>query len=318
MNLRHLRFFVALAREGHHGRAAAASNVTQSTLSEAVRQLEHELGVSLFERKGQRFAGLSGEGDRVLQWAKRILSDQDALTQDLAEMREGLIGDLRLGAIQAAMPVVPIITHPFCLDHPRVTVSILSRSSIEIERELRAGELEAGLTYLDNEPLRNVRATRLYSERYVLLTPLESPFKGRTSATWQDAAGLRLCLLARDMQNRRIIERLFAEGGAAHPRVALETNSVLALVAHVRFGGWSSVVPHTFLTLLGHRGATLRGIWAIPLTMPSSTQAVGLVVADREPQTALARALVKSICRLDVTAELAKLMPARVAAGEAG
>jgi DNA-binding transcriptional LysR family regulator len=129
---------------------------------------------------------------------------------------------------------------------------------------------------------------------------------------------LRLCLLARDMQNRRIIERLFAEGGAAHPRVALETNSVLALVAHVRFGGWSSVVPHTFLTLLGHRGATLRGIWAIPLTMPASTQAVGLVVADREPQTALARALVKSICRLDVSAELAKLMPARVAAGGAG
>jgi DNA-binding transcriptional LysR family regulator len=96
-----------------------------------VRQLEHELGVALIERKGQRFAG---EGDRVLQWAKRILSDQDELTQDLAEMREGLIGDLRLGAIPAAMPVVPIIMHPFCLDHPRVTVSILSRSSIEIER----------------------------------------------------------------------------------------------------------------------------------------------------------------------------------------
>jgi DNA-binding transcriptional LysR family regulator len=79
MNLRHLNFFVALAREGHHGRAAAASHVTQSTLSEAVRQLEHELGVALIERKGQRFAGLSAEGGRVLQWAKRILSDQEAL-----------------------------------------------------------------------------------------------------------------------------------------------------------------------------------------------------------------------------------------------
>jgi DNA-binding transcriptional LysR family regulator len=191
MNLRHLRFFVALAREGHHGRAAAASNVTQSTLSEAVRQLEHELGVALIERNGQRFAGLGGEGDRVLQWAKRILSDQDALTQDLAEMREGLIGDLRLGAIAAAMPVVPIITHPFCLDHPRVTVSILSRSSIEIERELRAGELEARLTYLENEPPQNVRATRLYSERYVAsATPTIS---GGSSPRWWRAGSALPC-----------------------------------------------------------------------------------------------------------------------------
>jgi DNA-binding transcriptional LysR family regulator len=318
MNFRHLSFFVTLAREGHHGRAAAASNVTQSTLSEAVRQLEHELGVALIERKGRRFAGLSQEGGRVLQWAKRILSDQDALTQDLAEMREGLAGDLRLGAIPAAMPVVPIVTQQFCLDYPRVTVSILARTSIEIERELRAGELEAGLTYLDNEPLREVRATRLYRERYVLLAPRRGALKGRTTATWREAAQLRLCLLTRDMQNRRIIERLFTEGGAAHPRVALETDSVLALIAYVRYGGWSSVVPHTFLTLLGQRGAMLRGIRAIPLTAPAATQAVGLVVADREPQTALARALLRSIRRLDVTAELAGMMGAGADVGRAG
>ncbi len=309
MNLRHLHFFVALAREGHHGRAAAVCNVTQSTLSEAVRQLEHELGVALIERKGGRYAGLSAEGSRVLLWAKRILSDQIALAQDLSEMQDGLAGDLRLGVIPAAMPVSPIITHTFCLEYPRVTLSLLSRSSIEIERELRSGELEAGITYLDNEPLQDVRAIRLYRERYVLLTPPRGPLKGRSSATWREAAGLRLCLLTRNMQNRRILEALFAEGGVPHPRVALETDSVLALIAYVRLGGWSSVVPHTFLTLLGHRGATLRGIQAIPLTAPSTTHTVGLVVAEREPLPALTRALLKSVRRLDVTAELAKLMP---------
>lgn len=312
MNLRHLRFFVALSQEAHHGRAAAKCHVTQSTLSEAIRQLELELGVALITRSGQRFTGLSAEGKRVLLWAKRILADQDAMASELAEIRDGIAGNLRLGAIPAAMPVAPALTQAFCATYPRVTLSLLSRTSIEIERELASGELDAGLTYLDNEPLRDVRPTPLYRERYLLLTPVSGPLKGRSSATWQEAAKLRLCLLTPDMQNRRIIERMFAEGGAPQPRVALETNSVLALIAYVRLGGWSSVVPHTFLTLLGHRGATLRGTKAIPLTSPASTHAIGLVVADRDPVAPLARALLKSIRRLDIKAELSRLMPPHI------
>ena len=69
MNIRHLRYFVALARERNHARAAASCNVTQPTLSEAVRQLEHDLAVPLIDRNGQRFRGLTPEGERVLGWA---------------------------------------------------------------------------------------------------------------------------------------------------------------------------------------------------------------------------------------------------------
>ena len=90
MNIRHLRFFVALAREGHHGRAAAACNVTQPTLSEAIRQLERELEVPLIDRNGPRYRGLTPEGQRVLAWAQRILADEDALTQELGVLRGGL------------------------------------------------------------------------------------------------------------------------------------------------------------------------------------------------------------------------------------
>jgi DNA-binding transcriptional LysR family regulator len=173
MNIRHLRYFVTLAREGHHGRAATACNVTQPTLSEAIRQLERDLSVPLIDRNGQRFRGLTLEGERVLGWAQRILADQDALEQELAEMRGGLAGDLRFGVIPAAMPVTPLITSPFCRSHPLVTPRVLSHSSIEIQRGLDAGELDAGLTYLENEPLRNVRTHPLYRERYMLLTPTE-------------------------------------------------------------------------------------------------------------------------------------------------
>jgi len=304
MNIRHLRYFVALARERNHARAAASCNVTQPTLSEAIRQLERELSVPLIDRNGQRFRGLTVEGARVLIWAQRILADEDALDQELAAMRLGLAGDLRFGVIPAAMPVTPIITNPFSKSHPLVTLKILSRSSIEIQRGLDDGTLEAGLTYLENEPLHNVRTLPLYRERYMLLTPAGSDFDGLQGVSWREAAGLPLCLLTRDMQNRRIVDRLFAQGGAENPKVAIETNSVVALVAHVRSGRWSSVIPHTFLDLLGRREAAFAGLCVVPLVEPEASQAVGIVLSERDPLPPLARALLKSAQATDVTGAL--------------
>ena len=74
MVIRQLAYLVALARERHFGRAAAACNVTQPTLSAGIRHLENELGVPLVERS-QRFQGLTAEGERVLTWAQRIIAD---------------------------------------------------------------------------------------------------------------------------------------------------------------------------------------------------------------------------------------------------
>ena len=304
MNLRHLRYFVALAREKNHARAAKACNVTQPTLSEAVRLLERELAVPLIDRNGPRFQGLTGEGERVLAWAQRILADEEALTQELADMRSGLSGVLRFGIIPAAMPVAPLITNPFSKKHPLVTLKILSHTSIEIQRGLEEGTLEAGMTYLDNEPLHHVRTVALYRERYTLLTPIGGPFDGLNAVSWREVAGLPLCLLTRDMQNRRIIDRLFAESGAGKPRVAIETNSVLALIAHVGSGQWSSVIPQTYLSLLGRRTGVLASLTTVPLVEPEASQTVGLLFHEREPLPPLARALLKSAREIDLSAAL--------------
>jgi DNA-binding transcriptional LysR family regulator len=308
MNIRHLRYFVALARERHHARAAAACHVTQPTLSEAIRHLERELSVPLIYRDGQRFGGLTAEGERALDWARRILADQEALEQELAEMRVGLMGDMHFGVIPAAMPMAPLVTSAFCRAHPLVTLKVLSLSSIEIQRGLDAAELDAGLTYLDNEPLHNVRTYPLYGERYLLLTPADARFDGRAEVTWLEAARLPLCLLTPNMQHRRIIDSLFVAGNAGKPRVSVETDSMVALFAYVRSGSWSSVIPHTFLTLLGHE-EPLEGLRAIPLTAPESVHTVGLVVGEREPLRPLARALVKSARHSDVMAALERLLP---------
>ena len=295
MNIRHLRFLVALARERHHGRAVAACNVTQPTLSEAIRQLERELDVPLLDRSGPRYTGLTSEGERILVWAQRILSNEDALMQELAEIRGGLSGELRLGAIPAAMPVTPLLTSWLSRRHPLVVLKVLARTSIEIQNGLEAGELEAGLTYTDNEPLRNVRFHPLYRERYMFLTPAGRHFDGLSEISWREAAQSALCLLTPDMQNRRIIDRLFREGGAEKIKVAVETDSALSLVAHVRSGEWSSVVPHTFLSLLGRDNSTFQGLQAIPLIEPEAEQAVGLVVSERDPLPPLAQALLEVV-----------------------
>lgn len=307
MNLRQLRYFVALAREKNHARAASACHVTQPTLSESIRQLEQELAVPLIDRKGQRFRGLTAEGERVLVWAQRILADGDALGQELTALRSGLSGELRFGVIPAAMPAAPFITNPFCRAHGMVTLKLLSHSSIEIQRGLDDGTLEAGLTYLDNEPLRNVRSVPLYRERYMLLTPTGGAFDGLKHVSWRDAAALPLCLLTRDMQNRRIVNRLFAEGGAGEPKVAIETNSVVALVAHVRSGQWSSVIPQTFLSLLAPQDADLAGLNAVPLVEPEASHSVGLVVSEREPLAPLARALLASARQIELPGTLGEI-----------
>jgi DNA-binding transcriptional LysR family regulator len=106
------------------------------------------------------------------------------------------------------------------------------------------------------------------------------------------------------MQNRRIIDRLFVAGGCNAPKVPVETNSVLSLVAHVRSGDWSSVVPHTFLGLVRHDLPTFAGLRAIPLVAPEAQQAVGLVVSERDPLSPLVRALVEVAQQFDLSGQL--------------
>lgn len=199
MFIRQMTYLVALAREKHFGRAAEACNVTQPTLSSGLKALERELDMRLVIRE-PRFMGLTPEGERVVEWAGQILADYASLKQDVEVFRGGLRGTLRLGVIPAAMPVVAQLTAPFAAKHPQVTVDMQSMTSIEIQRGLDRFELDAGLTYLENEPLSHVRKTALYSERYVFVTSRSGPWGDAPSIAWADAAGESLCLLNESMQ----------------------------------------------------------------------------------------------------------------------
>jgi DNA-binding transcriptional LysR family regulator len=177
-----------------------------------------------------------------------------------------------------------------------VRFTILSRTSIEILAHLENLEIDAGVTYVDNEPLGRVTAVPLYQERYQLLTAADAPLGNRERVTWAEVSQVPLCLLTPDMQNRRIIDGLLrSAGGAAQP--TLESNSMIVLFAHVRTGRWASVMPARLAETLGLT-ATIR---VIPIVEPEAVHTIGLVVPAREPMTPLNAALVSEARRLATT-----------------
>ncbi|HET7717074.1 MAG TPA: LysR family transcriptional regulator [Bauldia sp.] len=287
-----LEFVIALARERHFGRAAEACGVSQPTLSAGIKQLEDSLGVLLVNR-GSRFGGFTPEGERVLEWARRIVGDTRAMRQEIEALKLGLAGEIRIAAIPTALAMTAMLTTPYRAKHPEVRFRIFSRNSVEVLRLLDNLEVDAGLTYLDNEPLGRVNTVPLYLEEYRLLTAPDGALGARDQVTWAEVGKIPLCLLTPDMQNRRIIDGLLRASGA-EPSPTLESNSMIVLFAHVRTGKWSSIMPAKLAETLG----LTASVRSIPIVEPAATHAVGLVVPHREPMTPLVSALVEEAWKL--------------------
>ena len=142
-------------------------------------------------------------------------------------------------------------------------------------------------------PLGDVKTVPLYRESYVLLTGAAGPYGQSREIGWRDLGDLPLCLMTPEMQNRRIIDQMLRDGGIK-PEAALETNSVIALVAHVATGRWSSIVPAGLSDVVG----LPAGVRAVPITNPQVTHLIGLVVQQRFAMSPLTNALVREAERL--------------------
>jgi len=273
-----LEMFLALAEARHFGRAAARHGVSQPSLSAAIRSLESELGVPLV-RRGARFQGLTPEGERTLDWARRIVADARQMRAELRARQQGLTGTLHLGVIPSALPHAGRLVAPLLAAHPGLAVTVVSQTSRQVLDGIEALTLDAGISYLDNEPLGRAATLPLYREGYRLLIARDHPLAARPDLTWADLAGLRLCLMVREMQNRRIIDaRLSAAGLRAE--VAMESNSMLALAGLVSAGGWASVVADEVAGVLA--GGALA---AVPIHEAGGQAGftVGLIAPPRDP-----------------------------------
>jgi DNA-binding transcriptional LysR family regulator len=277
MQTRLVQYFLALERERHFARAAAACHVSQPTLSAGIAALETQLGKRLIARD-RKYTGLTAEGLAILPWARQLVAAAEAMTQAADVAHGPLTGELRLGAIPAAMPAIGFLAEALLERHPGINLSVRALTSRQIERELAAFELDAGVTYLDFEPPAHALGVPLYVDRYMLVVSAGSSLADRPAIGWADLAVLPLCLLHQGMQNRRILDARLAERGLAL-RPVVTADSYVALLALVHQGRLCSIIPESHAMLL--HGLDWARIVPLPETVEESR--IGVIVSDRTP-----------------------------------
>ncbi len=308
MDIRQLQYLSALAREKHFTRAAEASHVTQPTLSGRIRQLEQELGVTIVKR-GQRYEGLTPEGERVLKWAHAILEDCTSLEQELAVLKGELAARAVIGVIPSALQTAALLTGSVQEAFPRITFSILSQTSREILRSVNDFSVDAGISYLDNEPVGRAITVPMYMERYRLFVRDDHPLAEREAVSWAEAARYPLGLLTPDMQNRRIVDGIFSSVGC-DPDAEIESNSVVTLYAHIHMHGLASIMPEHFLLVFGFSDR----IRAVPLVEPAVEHEVGLIAYDRDPPPPVVTSLIDAARDFDLNRERASRLSGALSA----
>jgi DNA-binding transcriptional LysR family regulator len=297
MQLRFLEYFVAIARERHFGRAAEACQVSQPTLSAGLVALEEMLGERLVIRD-RRFVDLTAQGHAILHYAQQMIADQAAIRAALNVESGGLRGIARLGVIPAAMPTVGHVVAAMTAAHPDVKLSISSMTSREIERALLARDIDAGLTYLNSEPLAQVRSVPLYVERFVAVTARGSVLATRGEVRLAEIVALRLCLLHQGMQNRRILDgQLQARGLVAVP--VATADSYVALLSMVSIGGLEAIITDSHAALV----AAHPDLVTVSIADKIAANEIGLVISDRTPLPPLAAGLHAVASTLQLSAD---------------
>ncbi len=289
------RYLAALEQHRHFGRAAAACHITQPALSNALRALESHLAVAIV-RRGRQYEGLTPEGERVLATAHRVLREQEALRQDLAGSAAQPRGRLLIGAVPTAVPLAARFAARLVAQHPGIVPQLRSMTSQEIETGLDTLALDLGLGYTERGAgprAGRVEAWPQVLERYHLLQRSRraaAAFAFGEPLTWAQAAAQPLALLTPDMHNRAILDGVFA-GLGLPVAPAVETNSVMALVAGVQAGGPAAVLPGAVVaTVAGQRGLVARPLVAPELRTPIGFMSTALARRSRALQAALALA----------------------------
>ena len=185
MTLNELKYIVAVARERHFGRAAEACFISQPTLSVAVKKLEDELGVSLFERrKGE--VSVTPVGEQIISQAQRVLEEASGIRQLAAQGQDQLASPLRIGAIYTIGPyLLPNLIPTLTEMAPQMPLVVEENYTAVLAERLKQGELDVVIISLPfDEP--GILTQPLYEEPFVLLLPSSHPFNQKTEVAISD------------------------------------------------------------------------------------------------------------------------------------
>jgi LysR family cyn operon transcriptional activator len=269
MELRHLRYFLAVADASHFRRAAEALHISQPTLSQQIQQLEKELGTTLFDRIGRRVQ-LTAAGDTLRHHAQLVLQGLDDAQVALSDLDGLRRGKLFVGVVQTfnAYLIPPIITR-FAVSHPGVFLSVEELTTSQIEQDVLRGRLNVGISYIaphmdavDSEPL--------FEDEFVLIVSARHRLARRKLLKMTELEDESLVMLPSTYCVRQVFDEKAREVGI-RPKVAVEMNSIEGILATVRNCEGATILP---VLTLPKRGAGLR---AVKLMEPTLKRTVGLV-----------------------------------------
>jgi LysR family cyn operon transcriptional activator len=269
MELRHLRYFLAVAETSHFRRAAESLHVSQPTLSQQIQQLEKELQTSLFDRIGKRIR-LTVAGETFRLHAQRVLLELEEAQVALLELDGLKRGSLHVGVVQPLNTyLVPLIIARFTALHPGVFLSIEELNASQIEQELLRGRLNLGISFV-SPSTDEIASEPLFEEELVLIVSSHHRLARRKLVAMKELNAEPLVLLPTVFYPRQLFDERAREVGT-RPTVAVEMNSIEGILAAIRRSGGATVLPALALT---KKAAGLR---AISFTEPKPRRTVGLL-----------------------------------------
>jgi LysR family cyn operon transcriptional activator len=289
MELRHLRYFVALAECLHFTRAAERMHVTQSTLSHQVKQLEIEVGHDLFDRIGKRVV-LTEAGENFLGYASKALREVDQGLSELTRAPDELSGEVRIGATHTFnIGFVPECLATFMERYPTVKVAVEELSADLIGQKLIDGTLDVGIAY---EPADRTRLwfEPLYTEEMVLVVSTKHPLAQRKRVRMVELHRQRMVLLPAAFATRTMLEDCFKACGA-EPVVAAEMNTIAPMIG---------LVARTMLAAIvsSHAVPPRTDVRVIPLENPTPVRTPGILWKRDARQKAAVRSFAGNVRKL--------------------
>ena len=272
MNIRDLRYLVALADERHFGRAATRCHVSQPTLSAQVRKLEQYLGVPLVERQ-PKGATLTPIGKQVVERARRLLQESDAIVELAGSSRDPLAGQLRVALIPTVGPyLLPRVAPALQRDLPKLKLLLYEYQTGPLLERLRAGDIDLGVLALP-VPMDGLDSTVLYEEPFALAVPHTHRLATRKRVGIDDLRDETLLLLEdghclRD-QALEVCSRVDVHEAQDYRATSLETLRQMVAAGH-----GVTLLPE--LAIAAPIGTT-RGLEIRPFDAPPPSRTIGAV-----------------------------------------
>ncbi|WP_027086870.1 LysR family transcriptional regulator [Cohnella panacarvi] len=288
MELRQLEYFVAVCEELHFTRAAERLNISQPSLSQQIRILEHNVGLPLFDRIGKKTI-ITESGQILLKHCYNVFHELEQARSAIAELQGLTRGSLKIGAIYSVMnDLLPPAILSFQQSYPQVELSLFGLRNGDIIHMLLHNEIDMGIIIYPTLHDELV-ATYLYDERLAIAVPDNHPLAGCTEIKLESLHHVPVIALQKTYYLREYMDRVYKDNDIV-PRVVMELNTMDSIICMVGQGAGVTVLPLPYL-----QASKQAAIRVIPIADPNLSIKIGMAYRRNKYLCAASRVFMEQI-----------------------